>query len=72
MTKSKIIRISVSLLAGLLFGMGMIISEMVNPAKVIGFLDITGNWAPSLNGTALSFSTLGSCVFSLLRWMPIF
>jgi len=48
MTKSKIIRISISLLAGLLFGMGMIISEMVNPAKVIGFLDITGNWDPSL------------------------
>ncbi|HEY7866619.1 MAG TPA: YeeE/YedE family protein [Psychromonas sp.] len=48
MSKSKIMRISVALLAGLLFGMGMIISEMVNPAKVIGFLDITGNWDPSL------------------------
>lgn len=48
MAKSKIIHISVGLVAGLLFGMGMIISEMVNPAKVIGFLDITGNWDPSL------------------------
>ena len=48
MLKSKIMRISVSLISGLLFGMGMIISDMVNPAKVIGFLDITGNWDPSL------------------------
>ncbi|ABM05316.1 hypothetical protein DUF395, YeeE/YedE [Psychromonas ingrahamii 37] len=48
MSKSKIIRISVALVAGLLFGMGMIISEMVNPAKVLGFLNITGNWDPSL------------------------
>ncbi|MFT6927888.1 MAG: putative membrane protein YedE/YeeE [Psychromonas sp.] len=48
MTKSKIIRMAVSLLAGLLFGMGMIISGMVNPAKVIGFLNISGNWDPSL------------------------
>jgi len=48
MTKSKIMRMSVSLVAGLLFGMGMIISGMVNPAKVIGFLNITGNWDPSL------------------------
>lgn len=48
MTKLKIIRICVALIAGLLFGMGMIISNMVDPAKVIGFLDITGNWDPSL------------------------
>lgn len=48
MAKSTIIRLSVSLIAGLLFGMGMIISNMVDPAKVIGFLDITGNWDPSL------------------------
>jgi uncharacterized protein len=48
MAKSTIIRLSVSLTAGLLFGMGMIISNMVDPAKVIGFLDITGNWDPSL------------------------
>lgn len=37
-----------SLFAGLLFGIGLILSGMANPAKVIGFLDITGNWDPSL------------------------
>ncbi|TYK67476.1 YeeE/YedE family protein [Colwellia echini] len=40
--------IIVGLISGLLFGSGMIISGMVNPDKVIGFLDITGNWDPSL------------------------
>ena len=35
-------------LSGLLFGLGLTVSAMVNPAKVIGFLDIAGNWDPSL------------------------
>lgn len=35
-------------LAGLLFGAGLAISGMVNPAKVLGFLDIAGAWDPSL------------------------
>ncbi|MDD1783658.1 YeeE/YedE family protein [Enterovibrio sp. ZSDZ35] len=38
----------VSLLSGLLFGLGMMISGMVNPQKVIGFLDLFGQWDPSL------------------------
>jgi len=37
-----------SLISGLFFGIGLTISGMTNPAKVIGFLDITGNWDPSL------------------------
>ncbi len=37
-----------SLVAGMLFGIGMIISGMANPAKVLGFLDVAGNWDPSL------------------------
>lgn len=37
-----------SLLAGVLFGLGMVISGMTDPNKVIGFLDIAGNWDPSL------------------------
>lgn|SRR5690554_6003630 len=36
------------LFAGTLFGLGLILSGMVNPNKVIGFLDITGDWDPSL------------------------
>lgn len=37
-----------SLIAGLLFGFGMVLSGMVNPDKVIGFLDIAGQWDMSL------------------------
>ena len=37
-----------SLLAGLVFGFGLILSGMANPAKVLGFLDLTGRWDPSL------------------------
>lgn len=38
----------VSLVAGLLFGIGMVVSGMADPSKVIGFLDVTGDWDPSL------------------------
>lgn len=34
--------------SGFLFGIGLIVSGMINPAKVLGFLDIAGNWDPSL------------------------
>jgi len=35
-------------LVGLLFGLGLILSGMTDPGKVIGFLDIFGAWDPSL------------------------
>lgn len=34
--------------AGVLFGLGLAVSQMVNPAKVMDFLDVAGNWDPSL------------------------
>ncbi|MFA9218366.1 MAG: DUF6691 family protein [Sphingomonadaceae bacterium] len=37
-----------ALLAGLVFGIGLIVSGMANPAKVLGFLDLAGDWDPSL------------------------
>ncbi|WP_273161861.1 DUF6691 family protein [Massilia timonae] len=37
-----------ALWAGLLFGIGLILSEMTNPAKVLAFLDLAGAWDPSL------------------------
>lgn len=37
-----------ALAAGILFGLGLAVSQMVNPAKVKAFLDIAGNWDPSL------------------------
>ncbi len=42
------LRLAVALLAGLLFGLGLAISGMMDPAKVLGFLDVAGPWDPSL------------------------
>ncbi len=39
---------ALSLVAGVVFGIGLAVSKMVNPAKVLAFLDIAGNWDPSL------------------------
>ena len=41
-------QIVVALVSGLLFGLGLILSGMTDPSKVIGFLDLAGNWNPSL------------------------
>jgi uncharacterized protein len=41
-------RLFFSLVSGLLFGLGLIVSGMSNPAKVLGFLDLAGAWDPSL------------------------
>ena len=37
-----------ALAAGVLFGVGLVLSQMVNPAKVLAFLDVAGNWDPTL------------------------
>lgn len=41
-------RIMAALVAGSLFGLGLVVSGMINPAKVLAFLDIAGDWDPSL------------------------
>lgn len=38
----------VALVSGLLFGFGLSLSEMVNPNRILGFLDFFGNWDPTL------------------------
>ncbi|MDK1491202.1 YeeE/YedE family protein [Sinorhizobium sp. 7-81] len=41
-------RIAASIICGLIFGTGLVISDMINPARVLAFLDVAGNWDPSL------------------------
>ena len=51
-----------ALLTGAIFGAGLTLSDMVNPARVIAFLDLFGNWDPSLAlvmGGALIPSAIG-------------
>lgn len=38
----------IALVSGLLFGIGLLLSGMANPTKVVAFLDLTGHWDPSL------------------------
>jgi uncharacterized membrane protein YedE/YeeE len=54
-----------SFLCGLIFGAGLMISGMTQPAKVLGFLDIFGRWDPTLAFVmvgALAISSLGYAV----------
>lgn len=41
-------RVAAQFLAGLLFGLGLVVSGMADPAKVLNFLDLFGSWDPSL------------------------
>ena len=51
-----------SLLAGVIFGAGLTLSDMVNPARVTNFLDVAGSWDPTLifvMAGGLAVTTLG-------------
>lgn len=56
-----------SLLAGLLFGIGLIVSGMANPAKVQGFLDLAGRWDPSLALVMAGAIAIGALAFGLAK-----
>src|SRR5210317_5507 len=63
-----------SLVSGIVFGLGLTISEMINPAKVLGFLDLFGNWDPSLMFVMIGALVVSSPMFHLIkkREKPIF
>lgn len=48
MKGNGVIRIAAALFCGIVFGLGLAVSGMINPAKVIGFLDFAGTWDPTL------------------------
>ncbi len=56
-----------SLLAGLVFGLGLIVSGMANPAKVLGFLDLTGAWDPSLAFVMAGAIAVAALAFALAK-----
>lgn len=56
-----------SLLAGLVFGLGLILSGMANPAKVLGFLDLAGAWDPSLIFVMGGAIAVGAVAFFVAR-----
>jgi len=66
--------IMVSFASGLIFGLGLIVSQMINPAKVLAFLDIFGSWDPSLAfvmAGAVASSAAGY-IYARRRGRPVF
>ncbi len=56
-----------SLLAGLVFGFGLILSGMADPAKVLGFLDLAGTWDPSLAFVMAGAIAVAALAFALAK-----
>ncbi|EFQ62247.1 hypothetical protein BFW88_18555 [Pseudomonas fluorescens] len=56
-----------ALIAGLIFGLGLYLSGMTNPAKVLGFLDLAGDWDPSLALVMLGALMVSSVFFFFAR-----
>jgi uncharacterized protein len=59
--------LAINALAGLLFGLGLIVSGMINPAKVLNFLDLFGTFDPSL-----AFVMLGAVVVTFIGYRLAF
>ena len=57
----------VSLISGIVFGIGLVISEMINPEKVLGFLDLFGNWDPSLAFVMIGALIVSSPLFHIIK-----
>ncbi|SPS02876.1 DUF6691 family protein [Cupriavidus taiwanensis] len=56
-----------ALLAGLLFGVGLMVSGMANPAKVLSFLDLAGSWDPSLAFVMVGAIAVGTVAFVVAK-----
>ena len=57
----------ISLVSGIVFGVGLVISEMINPEKVLGFLDLFGNWDPSLAFVMIGALIVSSPLFHIIK-----
>ena len=57
----------ISLISGAIFGFGLTVSSMTNPAKVLGFLDLFGQWDPSLIFVMIGAIIISSPFFFLLK-----
>jgi hypothetical protein len=57
-------------ICGLLFGLGLLMAGMANPAKVLGFLDLAGIWDPSLALVMVGAIAVAFIAFRLSKKMP--
>ena len=56
--------------SGLLFGIGLILSGMTDPARVLGFLDVTGDWNPALAFVMAGAIAVAAPAFAVARRHP--
>lgn len=69
MKKHWILSLS-AFICGLLFGLGLLMAGMANPAKVLGFLDIAGLWDPSLALVMVGAIAVAFVAFRVSKTMP--
>lgn len=68
-------RIFLAATVGIIFGLGISISGMINPAKVLNFFDVFGTWDPSLAfvmGGALATTAIGYAIICRFQTEPIY
>jgi uncharacterized protein len=68
--RSSVMSTTLSLIAGLVFGVGLIAAGMADPAKVKGFLNVFGAWDPSLALVMGSAIAVGLVAFAVARRRP--
>jgi len=59
-------QVLIALVSGIIFGIGLSLSQMINPNKVINFLDISGQWDPSL-----AFVMMGALIVTFISFRLI-
>ena len=57
----------ISFISGIIFGVGLSVSNMINPEKVLGFLDLFGEWDPSLIFVMMGAIIISAPIFFLFR-----
>jgi len=60
-----------ALMSGLIFGLGLILAGMGNPAKVLAFLDLAGNWNPSLAFVMLSAISISAVGYVISKRLTV-
>ena len=66
---NKVMKMITPLLAGVLFGLGLLVSGMTNPEKVRGFLDVFGDWQPALMAVMVSAIVVFAITYALSNKM---
>jgi uncharacterized membrane protein YedE/YeeE len=64
------VKVLIALFSGLIFGLGLIVSGMTDPSKVIGFLDFAGKWDPSLVFVMGGAILIGTFAFRFAATLP--